>query len=230
MQIKGKGVGVVIDTHPIVNDVDLVCRAGEMVALTGASGSGKTTLLNCLGLLQVPTTGSVLVDGTDTGGWKAARRRRFWRQHASFVLQDYGIIADESVAFNITMRAGILTRRVSGDQRRMHAALEQTGLIGRDHDLAAHLSGGEKQRLAVARAIYKNAQVIYADEPTASLDDGNRSRVIGLLNERAHQGCTVIIATHDPVLSGACDKRYVLDEPGDVDETRALATEAGNRS
>lgn len=117
---------------------------------------------------------------------------------------------EESVGFNVTMRSTILGNRTRGDRPRLLAALHATGLEGRDPEPAAHLSGGEKQRLAVARAIYKDAQVIYVDEPTASLDDSNRHAVIDLFTALARSGCTVVVATHDAAVIAAADARYEL--------------------
>ena len=210
MDITADDVTVVIDGRPVVDPAHLTCRAGAVTALVGPSGSGKTTLLNCLGLLRVPTRGHVLVDGTDTSGWRSAQRRQFWRDHAAFVLQDAGVMDEESVGFNVTMRSTILGNRTRGDRPRLLAALHATGLEGRDPEPAAHLSGGEKQRLAVARAIYGDAEVIYVDEPTASLDDANRHAVIDLFTARARNGCTVIVATHDDAVIAAADAHYRL--------------------
>ena len=217
MDIEAQDVTVVIDGREVVRTASLACRAGTMTALVGPSGSGKTTLLHCLGLLQVPTHGRVLVDGTDTTGWRPARRRRFWQDSAAFVLQDSGVMEEESVAFNVMMRASILRNRPTGDRQRLLAALSQTGLEGREAELAAHLSGGEKQRLGVARAIYKDARIIFVDEPTASLDDANRDTVIELFAARARDGCTVVVATHDNIVIEACDARYALRLTAEAD-------------
>ena len=210
MNIVAEDVTVVIDGREIVHKASLDCTPGNMTALIGPSGSGKTTLLHCLGLLQLPTSGRVLVDGTDTTGWKSRQRRRFWKAHGAFVLQDYGVMEEESVAFNVTMRSSAFGSRVLGDRQRLKAALEETGLDGRDGELASHLSGGEKQRLSVARAIYKNARVVFVDEPTASLDEGNRAKVIELFASLARQGCVVVVSTHDAGMIDACDIRYSL--------------------
>lgn len=210
MKIEADEVSVVIDGREVVHRASLTCSPGTMTALIGPSGSGKTTLLHCLGLLQAPTTGRVLVDGADTTAWKPRQRRRFWAAEGAFVLQDYGVMEEESVAFNVTMTKGFLGSRVSGDQGRLKAALEETGLGGRNGELAAHLSGGEKQRLSVARAMYKNARTVFVDEPTASLDDGNRAKVIALFTSLARQGCVVVVATHDAKMIGACDVLYSL--------------------
>ncbi|MEU3452412.1 ATP-binding cassette domain-containing protein [Micromonospora sp. NPDC006766] len=210
MLIETRGVGVCIGSHTVFDNVAVTCESGQMTALIGPSGCGKTTLLQCLGLLQQPTCGQVRIDGVETTGWKDSARRKFWRHHAAFVQQDYGVIDDETVGFNVTMQMSVLGRRLPADQRRLGIALERTGLTGRSAELAAHLSGGEKQRLAIARAIYKRADVLYADEPTASLDAGNRESVTALLRQLADNGTTVIIATHDERLATACDKTHDL--------------------
>lgn len=210
MLITADTVTIAIHGRAIVNDASFDCSPGTMTALVGPSGSGKTTLLHCLGLLLQPSSGRVLIDGEDTTGWGAGRRRHFWKDHAAFVLQDYGVMEEEIVTFNVTMAKSLLGNRVAGDQRRMQAALEETGLVGREGDMAAHLSGGEKQRLSIARAIYKNAQVIFVDEPTASLDAENRENVIALFASRARQGCTVVVASHDAEMIDACDARYMV--------------------
>jgi putative ABC transport system ATP-binding protein len=210
MMLEAIDVGLEIDHQPILQNESLSCPPGAMTALVGPSGSGKTTLLHCLGLLQPPTTGHVLVDGRETAEWGSARRRRFWRESASFVLQDYGIMLEEAVAFNVTMASRLWGRGAAGDLGRMRAALAATGLDTREDELASHLSGGERQRLAVARAIYKQAAVILVDEPTASLDGANRDLVLELFRERARQGCTVVIATHDSVAIDGCDLRHAV--------------------
>lgn len=212
MDIRADGVSVVIDRRDILRDTSVTCRSGTLTALVGPSGCGKTTLLHCLGLLLRPTSGRVLVGDADTSGWGAARRRRFWYERAAFVLQDYGVMDEESVAFNVTMRASILGSRVVADERRLGAALEATGLAGRDTELAAHLSGGEKQRLSIARAMYKEAEAVFVDEPTASLDAGNRARVVELFTTLSRRGCAVVVATHDAEMMAACDVRVPLGD------------------
>lgn len=223
MKIEAIDLKMHIDGQDVLTGETLACKPGAMTGLVGPSGCGKTTLLHCLGLLQRPSAGQVLVDGADTAGWRPGRIRRFWRDHAAFVIQDYGIVDDESVAYNVTMISALFTGRVSGDRARWEFALERTGLGGRARDLASHLSGGEKQRLAVARAIYKDATVILVDEPTASLDADNRRRVIDLFAERADAGCTVIVATHDDEMMAACSVRHTVGagRPADLNEVGA---------
>ncbi|KAB8289399.1 phosphonate ABC transporter ATPase [Bifidobacterium ramosum] len=197
-----------INGHVITGGINLDIEPGTMTSLTGPSGCGKTTLLHTIGLLQIPSAGTLAIDGIDATGWSQRQRRRFWRDKAAFILQDYGIMDEETVGFNVSMRLNGLGLAVGGDRRRLRNALRLTGLASRADETASHLSGGEKQRLGIARAIYKNASVILADEPTASLDAGNRANIIRLLRERAVQGATIILATHDPVLVDACDRIY----------------------
>jgi len=125
-------------------------------------------------------------------------------------MQDYGIMDEESVAFNVTMQSSLLGKQATGDRERLAEVLERTGLTGRDEEAASHLSGGEKQRLALARAIYKRASVVFVDEPTASLDAANRRKVIDLFTEFAAKGCTVIVSTHDSEMIEACGARHEI--------------------
>jgi putative ABC transport system ATP-binding protein len=208
MLIEAQDISLSINGHLVLDGEFVRCAPGEMTALVCPSGCGKTTLLHCLGLLLPVDRGRIFINGSDVTKYSSAARRRFWRDQAAFVLQDYGILDEESVAFNVTMQSTILGRRATGDQNRMSEALEQTGLAGRKDEFSSHLSGGEKQRLALARAIYKRARVLFVDEPTASLDAGNRQKVIDLFAGFAANGCTVVVSTHDPELITSCDVRH----------------------
>jgi putative ABC transport system ATP-binding protein len=212
--IQGQNLSVTIDGREIVKDESVRCAAGEMTALVGPSGSGKTTLLHALGLLLPVSSGRILLDETDVTNYDGRQRRRFWRDHAGFVLQDYGIIDDETVAFNVTLRGKPRTAPANG---RLIAALERTGLAGRHSETASHLSGGEKQRLALARAIYRRTSILFVDEPTASLDVANRRAVIELFTGFAREGATVVVSTHDEEMIAACDRRHLM--AGRAEET-----------
>jgi putative ABC transport system ATP-binding protein len=114
MLIEAQGVSVALGGRPVLDNETVCCTPGIMTALVGPSGCGKTTLLHCLGLLLLVDQGRILLDGDDVTGYGAAARRRFWRDYAAFILQDYGIMDEEPVAFNVTMQASILG---GGDQR-----------------------------------------------------------------------------------------------------------------
>lgn len=210
MRMEANQVTMIINERTIMENESVICDPGTLTALVGPSGAGKTTLLHVLGLLLRPTSGRVLMDGVDTTSWEAKQRRLFWKKHAAFVLQDYGIVEEESVAFNVTMTSSLFRSKVVGDKERVRKVLAKTGLNGRERELAARLSGGEKRRLAIARALYKDAQIIFADEPTASLDEANGDRVIELLQLLAKQGRTVIVATHDEKMMQAAHAMHTL--------------------
>ncbi len=195
----------------------LLVRPGHIHGLIGASGSGKTTLLNCLGLLLRPTQGSVRIDGEDTTAWRESTRLQFWRDRASFVFQDYGLVPDWSVLQNV-----FLSDRKKAPSADLGAKLAETlrlvGLDGRQDARVSTLSGGEKQRVSIARALMKDAAYLYADEPTASLDPDNRATVIRLLRTAAERGACVVVATHDEDMIAACDETTRLVTPGSPSE------------
>lgn len=164
--------------------------------------------MNCLGLIQRPTTGKITINGHDYGSHTKKDVLRFWRTSASFIYQDSGVIDEESILYNVTLKRG----RFFGNDTDVRKALSQVGLSGREKEKASVLSGGEKQRLGLARAIHKKASIIFADEPTASLDEQNRSLVRDLLLERAESGATVILATHDLSLARSCSATLDLGD------------------
>ena len=178
-------------------------HGGRITSLVGPSGSGKTTALNMLGLLLPPTAGCIEINGIRATDWSDRQRRSFWKTQAAFIYQDSGVIDDRTVAFNVTLRAGQM--RQGEVRERVSLILEQVGLAGREDDMARVLSGGEKQRLGIARALFKKASWVFADEPTASLDEANKKNVVGLLSKMAKSGTGVVTATHDDFLIANSD-------------------------
>ncbi|WP_431871368.1 ABC transporter ATP-binding protein [Nocardiopsis eucommiae] len=182
--------------------LDLTVRPGRMLALVGASGSGKTTLLNCMGLLERPTSGQILFEGADVTRWGPGRQRRFRRDHLGYLFQNYALIENATVRANLDVA---LRRGARAD----HAtALERVGLAGREREKAHHLSGGEQQRVALARLMVKRPSLVLADEPTGALDGGNGAMVVDVLRQMSGEGCAVVIATHDDAVRDACDTAF----------------------
>lgn len=207
MSIITEHINYTIAGHTILKDVSVDCKPGDMVALVGPSGCGKTTMLGILGLLITPTDGMIYIDRrSDSERWSDSRRRAFWKQKAAFIYQDYGLVEDETVAYNVTMRPRGLFSRRAAVPAKVEETLRQVGLAGRGGEVVSFLSGGEKQRVGVARAIYKQARYIFADEPTASLDKPNRDMVTALLEQAAQRGACVIVSTHDLELAGRCNR------------------------
>lgn len=209
MEIEAEGIVVRRDGRTILSGGNVQVRSGQALALVGPSGSGKTTMLNALGLLIRVDRGRVVVDGKETTRWNDSARRRFWQRHATFVFQDSGLIDEESIAYNILLARLPLFGVRKSDVHAVGDVLERVGLDGRGLDLVSTLSGGEKQRVGLARAMYRGADVVFADEPTASLDRNNREHVTQFLLGEAARGATVVIATHDDALMNSCDA--VLD-------------------
>jgi putative ABC transport system ATP-binding protein len=210
MNIHAENVVVAIGGRQVLAVDDVHVTEGSTVALVGPSGSGKTTLLGVLGLLVRVDSGRVIVGTDDTHRWNDNRRRRFWQKHAAFVFQDHGLIDDKSVAYNVMLARLPLFGVRSRDREGIESILERVGLAGRGREMVSTLSGGEKQRVGLARAMFRHADVIFADEPTASLDRTNRELVTGFLLDEARRGAAVVIATHDDTLMSACDSAVTL--------------------
>ena len=198
-------VGVAGPEGPILSDVSMLATPGRMVAVTGSSGSGKTTLLSVLGGLLRPDEGEVAY-GDEPVGTRGGEPRR----GTALVLQTYGLVpsltAEENVA--IALRA----RRTPPRQAAARAlkSLQRLGVGDLAERLVTELSGGQLQRVAVARALAVDPDVLLADEPTSELDEHNRDMVVGELRLQADQGAVVVLATHDPEVAALCDDEVHL--------------------
>lgn len=209
--IASRNIVVYAQGQPILQSPHFEAYAGELTGIVGPSGCGKTTLLNVLGLLMPPHAGEVVIGGRHMERAREKERLAFWADEASFVFQDYGIIEEWSVIENILLDRRTFGRaRITDESREL---LSIIGLEGKERTSAALLSGGEKQRVGIARAIHKGVRYIFADEPTASLDAENRALVIELLSSAARRGATVIVATHDADMMAACDRLCRLESP-----------------
>jgi putative ABC transport system ATP-binding protein len=204
--------------------VDLSIAKGERVAVLGRSGSGKSTLLNILGLLDEATSGTYLLNGKDVAGLSGTARDRFRAGALGFVFQESHVLGHRSVEENIWL--GLMAGGVPRVQRAelIGSVLERVGLSHRVGAPARLLSGGERQRLAVARAVATTPRVLLADEPTGNLDGDNAGVVLGLFDEQAEQGVTVVVITHDPRTAAWADRIVQL-----VDG-RIESSAAGHRS
>lgn len=218
-EITLQNIGYRVGPRLLFHDVSFKASAGEVVGLIGPSGCGKTTLLNIIGRLIDPSSGSISFDGRDATRMTDGSRRKLWKNDCAFIYQDYGIIEDETVEFNITLthqpwKFQVSAKKRENQDKRINEILRMVHLEGRLRDKAAVLSGGEKQRLGIARALWKRAEIIFADEPTASLDAANRGLVTDLLVDHVRRGGIVFIATHDDRLMSRCDYCYDVSKSG----------------
>ncbi len=195
----------------VLKDVDLSIYAGEMIAITGPSGSGKTTILNLIGLLEKPNQGSLYLFGKPSPSVGSFRARKLLRTHIGYAFQNYALIDDASIKQNLDIP--LFYEKISSQKKRerQRAALAQVGLADVNVKQKVYtLSGGEQQRVALARLLLKPCQIILADEPTGSLDAGNRDAVMQILHDLHDQGKTIVIVTHDEVVARSCERVHTL--------------------
>ncbi|MFG3662572.1 ATP-binding cassette domain-containing protein [Streptomyces sp. NPDC047706] len=185
-------------------DLTFTIEARRMLALTGPSGSGKSTLLNCLGLLDTPTTGTMRHQDQDITRLSPRKARLYRRDTLGYLFQNYALIDNATIADNLSVAVKPV-RSNRGSRPTPAQALHQVGLAGREDDIVHRLSGGEQQRVALARLIVKQPALVLADEPTGALDLDNTHMVIATLRALADAGCAVVIATHDPTVRDLCD-------------------------
>lgn len=192
--------------------VDVQVEAGEFLAIMGPSGSGKSTLLHVLGGIEPPTSGQVLLDGEDLGGLADTPRSLIRRRRLGFVFQKINLLPTLSALENVALPLRIDGVRRGPARERAAAALEQVGIAHRAAHFPHEMSGGEQQRVAVARAILIDPAVILADEPTGSLDSVNAQHILTLLSDCAKQGRTIVMVTHDSDLASQADRVVVMHD------------------
>ncbi|WP_281884226.1 ABC transporter ATP-binding protein [Paenibacillus sp. YYML68] len=190
----------------VLENLNVQVYEGEMLAITGKSGSGKTTVLNMMGLLENPSGGTVRLFNANRPRIGSAQARRLLRTRISYLFQNYALIDDETVDYNLEVP--LLNSRLSRKEKQKlkMEALEKVGLDIKLKQSIYGISGGEQQRVAIARTLLKPCDLILADEPTGSLDIENRNEIVKLLRELNHAGKTIVIVTHDPYVVEACDR------------------------
>ena len=206
-KVHGVGEGAVT----ALDGVHLSVAAGTFLAVMGPSGSGKSTLLNCAAGLETLTAGKVSVNGTTLAGMDDAQLTQFRRTHIGFVFQDFNLLPYLTAYQNVELPLRLAGRLDRASRGRVAEVLDGVSMAYRMDRLPAQLSGGEQQRVAVARAIVTRPSVIFADEPTGALDSTSAARVLDLLRGAARQLTqTVVMVTHDPVAAAYADSVVFL--------------------
>jgi putative ABC transport system ATP-binding protein len=199
--------------HSVIDGMNLTVSEGEMVAITGKSGSGKTTVLNMLGLLEMPDQGTVRLFGESSPRTRSPMANQLLRFRLAYLFQNYALIDNETVDYNLQV-AQAYAKGTSRDKRQLKAqALERVGLPKAGRRKVYELSGGEQQRVAIARILLKPCDLVLADEPTGSLDAQNRDEVLRMLRELNGSGKTILIVTHDERVTESCKRVIELGEP-----------------
>ncbi|MCX6333169.1 MAG: ABC transporter ATP-binding protein [Bacteroidia bacterium] len=180
-----------------LNKVNFHVKEGEYVAVMGPSGCGKSTLLNILGLLDNPTSGSYVFNGTEVANLKERDRTVFRKGNIGFVFQSFNLIDELNVYENVELPLIYLKMKNSDRKKKVEDALDRMKITHRAKHFPQQLSGGQQQRVAIARAVVANPKLILADEPTGNLDSKNGIEVINLLTELNKEGTTIIMVTHN---------------------------------
>lgn len=180
-----------------LNKVSLNVKDGEYVAVMGPSGCGKSTLLNILGLLDNPTAGSYIFNGTEVANLKERERTVFRKGNIGFVFQSFNLIDELNVYENVELPLIYLKMKSGERKKKVEDALERMKITHRAKHFPQQLSGGQQQRVAIARAVVANPRLILADEPTGNLDSKNGIEVINLLLELNKEGTTIVMVTHN---------------------------------
>lgn len=211
--VELRGAGLTYPGTPPVEALkscDLVVGRGEFLTVVGPSGAGKSTFLNIVGLLDVPTSGSYLLDGVDTGALRDADRTALRAQRIGFVFQAFHLLPHRTAWENVALA---LVYRGSGRaERRARAreALDRVGLGHRADALPTTLSGGERQRVAIARALVGAPSLLLCDEPTGNLDSATAESILELVDELHRDGMTVVVITHDPAVAARGDRTVAI--------------------
>ncbi len=201
--------------------IDLEVKKSEFLVILGPSGSGKTTLLNCLGGIDTPTTGSIVVEGQNIGGFKENKLSGYRRDTVGWIFQFFNLIPSLTAAENVA-----LTLEMAHDRKdmmkRAEEALELVGIPDKANMFPSQLSGGEQQRVAIARALVKNPKIVLADEPTGNLDWVTGTKIAKLMRDlNKREGTTFVVVSHDISITGVADRVIHLRDgrisDGDVD-------------
>jgi putative ABC transport system ATP-binding protein len=184
-----------------------IVRALDSATFTGPSGSGKSTLVNLLGCLDRPTCGTLKIDGTDVAAMSAKELDRFRADKIGFIFQQFHLIPYLTAVENVMLAQYFHSMT---DETEARAALERVGLGGRLSHLPSELSGGEQQRVCIARALINNPPILLADEPTGNLDQANQKIVADLLTSLHDAGHTIVMVTHDPEMAALAQRKIAL--------------------
>jgi lipoprotein-releasing system ATP-binding protein len=194
-------------TLPVLKGINLTIQRGELIAVVGASGAGKSTLLHILGLLDRPTKGTVQFEGQDLFGFSEAAQAEFRNKRIGFVFQFHHLLPEFTALENACMPALIQRRQPNEVENEAIAILKEVGLSERLHHKPGELSGGEQQRVAVARALLQKPDLVLADEPTGNLDTHTGEALFSLMRElNKARGTTFVIVTHNDKLSAQADR------------------------
>ena len=202
-----------------ISNIDLAVERGSLVAIMGPSGSGKSTLLTIAGSLEVPTTGDVMINGTNVVGMSRNDKARLRRRTIGYVFQDFNLLAGLTAVENVSLPLELDGIPMKKARTQGMSVLDELGLADRAERFPDELSGGERQRVAIARAIVGERSMLLADEPSGALDSVNGEAVMRMILSACHGGVAALVVTHDAKLASWADRVVFLRDGKAVDET-----------
>ena len=214
-----RGVSKIYGTLRALSDVDLTVDAGDWLSIMGPSGSGKTTMINIIGCMDTPSEGSVILDGADISREGAAGLTRIRRDKIGLIFQQFHLISYLTAVENVMVAQYYHSMP---DEEEAMEALARVGLEDRARHLPTQLSGGEQQRVCIARALINSPKILLGDEPTGNLDEENEGIVVDIFRRLHDEGVTIILVTHDPEVGDVAGRKIILDHGklvGDIDQS-----------
>jgi putative ABC transport system ATP-binding protein len=209
-----------------ISDVSFEIEDGEFIAIMGESGAGKSTLLAVLGAINEPTAGHLVVDDIDVYGLKPEQRADFRREYLGFVFQSFHLVPYLTVLENVMLPLSVVKAGRKVKREMAAEALQQVGLLEKANRLPNQISGGEKERVAVARAVVNKPPVLLADEPTGNLDSGNSKEIMKLLQGLNRDGTTIVMVTHSNDCARYARRTLQVSDGTIVGESKNLPTAA----
>ena len=197
---------------PVLKGINFKAKKGEFVAIMGRSGAGKSTLLYQMSLLDEPTSGEILIDGKDVLTMNEKEKAQFRLVQFGYVFQDYALLPELTAMENVLLPLMMMDYSDEKSRQLAQTALERVGLGKKLHSLPGHLSGGEQQRVSIARAMSDKPHILFADEPTANLDRESSDRVMELFMELHREGQTIIMVTHEEEYARLADTIVRVDD------------------
>ncbi|MCI5998035.1 MAG: ABC transporter ATP-binding protein [Peptoniphilaceae bacterium] len=210
-----KDVSKIYESVNALSNINLQVKKGEWIAIMGSSGSGKTTMMNIIGCMDRPSHGQVLIDGKDISNESQKNLTKIRREKIGLVFQQFHLISYLTALENVMVSQYYHSMI---DEKEAMEALRKVGLADRAKHLPSQLSGGEQQRVCIARALINNPEIILADEPTGNLDEANEILVIEILKELHREGATIIVVTHDAEVGEVAQRKITLDYGKIVDD------------
>jgi ABC-type antimicrobial peptide transport system, ATPase component len=206
-----------------LNNVNLEINKGESVSIMGVSGSGKTTLLNCIGLLDDYSEGEIIIDNQDVATFTDKEAREFRKNNFGYITQDYKLILNNTVYANVMFPLIFSNKYKNNKERskRVHNVINMVGLNLKDKNKIKDLSLSDKERVAIARAIVNDPEIILADEPTDTLDSNNKLQIMNIYERLYEEGKTIIIVTHDHEIARLMKSTYYMID-GSINKCKLL--------